>query len=267
MTVSGVSSTRSDTSGLASDSNTIAGNFDTFLSLLTTQLQNQNPLDPLDTNQFTSQLVQFSSVEQELKTNDYLASLVQSTQNASANAAVSYIGKTVTSSGVDSDLKDGQASWSFNLPQAANVTVTIKDSSGNQVYSETIAYTWGGVGDQKNPTTVDALNMWTPTNQTNNPTFSKTSNNYINSSRWVYDGSYIKLRSISLTYHLPQALISRWRMSNLEIYVSGQNLFCITKFPGYDPEVQNTVSTFTAGLENGLIPVPRSYTFGLRTSF
>jgi len=137
MTVSGVSQTSSDTSGLASDSNSIAGNFNTFLTLLTTQLQNQNPLDPLDTNQFTSQLVQFSSVEQQLKTNDYLSSLVQSTQNASANAAVSYIGKTVTSSGVDSDLKDGQAAWSFNLPQAANVTVTIKDSSGNQVYSET----------------------------------------------------------------------------------------------------------------------------------
>jgi flagellar basal-body rod modification protein FlgD len=137
MTVSGVSQTSSDTSGLASDGASIAGNFDTFLSLLTTQLKNQNPLDPLDTNQFTSQLVQFSSVEQQLKTNDYLSNLVQSTQNASANAAVSYIGKTVTSSGVDSDLKDGQAAWSFNLPQAANVTVTIKDSSGNQVYSET----------------------------------------------------------------------------------------------------------------------------------
>lgn len=143
----------------------------------------------------------------------------------------------------------------------------LQGTHGNQVYSETIAYTWGGVGDQRNPTTVDALNMWTPAKETNDPTFSKTSNNYINSSRWVYDGSYIKLRSISLTYHLPQSLIGRWRMSNLEVYVSGQNLFCITKFPGYDPEVQNTVSTFTAGLENGLIPVPRSYTFGLRTTF
>jgi TonB-linked SusC/RagA family outer membrane protein len=143
----------------------------------------------------------------------------------------------------------------------------LQGTHGNQVYSETTAYTWGGVGDQRNPTTIDALNMWSPANETNNPTFSKTSNNFINSSRWVYDGSYIKLRSVSLTYHLPQNLISHWRMSNLEIYVSGQNLFCITKFPGYDPEVQNTVSTFTAGLENGLIPVPRSYTFGLRTTF
>lgn len=138
---------------------------------------------------------------------------------------------------------------------------------GNQIFSETIAYTWGGVGDQRNPTTTDALNMWTPTHQTNDPTFSKTSNNYINSSRWIYDGSYIKLRNISLTYHLPQSLITRFKMSNLEIYVSGQNLFCITKFPGYDPEVQNNTGTFTSGLENGVIPVPKSYTFGLRTTF
>ncbi|MEA2888407.1 MAG: flagellar basal-body rod modification protein FlgD, partial [Bradyrhizobium sp.] len=55
---------------------TLAGNFQTFLTLLTTQLQNQNPMDPLDTNQFTSQLVQFSSVEQQLKTNDLLTTLV-----------------------------------------------------------------------------------------------------------------------------------------------------------------------------------------------
>ncbi|HTO66152.1 MAG TPA: flagellar hook capping FlgD N-terminal domain-containing protein, partial [Bradyrhizobium sp.] len=55
---------------------TLAGNFQTFLTLLTTQLQNQNPLDPLDTNQFTQQLVQFASVEQQLKTNDELSSLV-----------------------------------------------------------------------------------------------------------------------------------------------------------------------------------------------
>lgn len=144
---------------------------------------------------------------------------------------------------------------------------------GNQIYSETLAYTWGGVGDQRNPTTVDALHMWTPNNQTNNPTFSPTSNNAINSSRWVYNGSYVKLRNISLTYHLPSGLMGHWGMNNLEVYVSGQNLFTITKFPGYDPEVQNvtggpaTGTPFTAGLENGIIPIPRSYTFGIRAGF
>ena len=155
MTVSGVSSGSSAGTGLATDSKSIAGNFDTFLSLLTTQLKNQNPLDPLDTNQFTSQLVQFSSVEQQLKSNTFLSTLVQATQNSSNNAAVSYIGKQVTSTGVNSDLKNGAATWSFNLPTAAKVNVTIKDASGNQVYTETGSlaagagqFNWDGVGTE-----------------------------------------------------------------------------------------------------------------------
>src|ERR1700754_3604547 len=98
MSVGGVngSSGSSSSGGIASDTSTIAGNFDTFLSLLTTQLQNQNPLDPLDTNQFTSQLVQFSSVEQQLKTNDFLEALLLSNGNAASSQAVGYIGKEVT---------------------------------------------------------------------------------------------------------------------------------------------------------------------------
>ena len=60
----------------ALDNTEIASNFTTFLQLLTTQLKNQNPLDPLDTNQFTQQLVQFAQVEQQMKSNDQLSSLV-----------------------------------------------------------------------------------------------------------------------------------------------------------------------------------------------
>src|SRR3977135_1872419 len=86
-----------DASGpsLTSTSNaTLAGNFQTFLQLLTTQLQNQNPLDPLDTNQFTQQLVQFASVEQQLKTNDQLSSLIALQQMTQATQALNFVGKT-----------------------------------------------------------------------------------------------------------------------------------------------------------------------------
>src|SRR5882672_717187 len=106
-------------------SNTIAGNFNTFLQLLTTQLKNQNPLDPLDTNQFTQQLVQFSGVEQQLKTNDFLSSRVQANANSINTNAVGYIGKTVTASGTRSELANGKAVWNFSMPEAANVTVDI----------------------------------------------------------------------------------------------------------------------------------------------
>ncbi len=156
MTVSGVSGT-SSSSGSAIDKTTIAGNFDTFLQLLTTQLKNQNPLDPLDTNQFTQQLVEFSGVEQQLKTNDFLSSLVTANANSVNSSAVGYIGKTVTASGVQSELVNNKAQWNFTIADAATVTVNIKDASGNTVYTEkgnmqagSGQFTWDGTDNQGN---------------------------------------------------------------------------------------------------------------------
>ena len=137
MSVSGVgSSSTSSSSSTSTDAQTIAGNFDEFLQLLTTELQNQNPLDPLDTNQFTQQLVEFSGVEQQLKSNDYLSSLVSANSNTVNSNAVGYIGKTVSADGVKSELVNGQAQWNFNVADAATVSVDIKDANGNVVYSE-----------------------------------------------------------------------------------------------------------------------------------
>ena len=156
MTVSGVSGS-SSTSGTALDRATIAGNFDTFLQLLTTQLQHQNPLDPLDTNQFTQQLVEFSGVEQQLKTNDFLSSLVQANANTTNSNAVGYIGKTVTADGVRAELANNKAQWNFTIPDQANVTVNIKDANGNTVYTESGGmqagsgiFTWDGKDNQGN---------------------------------------------------------------------------------------------------------------------
>src|SRR5437899_11989431 len=86
-------SSSSGSSGSTSDP-TVAGNFQSFLTLLTTQLKNQNPLDPLDTNQFTQQLVEFAGVEQQLKTNDGLTSLISLQQTAQSTQALNFVGKT-----------------------------------------------------------------------------------------------------------------------------------------------------------------------------
>src|SRR5450756_665615 len=83
----------------ASDTATLASNFTTFLTLLTTQLKNQNPLDPLDTNQFTQQLVQFAGVEQQMKSNDQLTTLVSLEKTAQSTAAPGYVGATVVVDG------------------------------------------------------------------------------------------------------------------------------------------------------------------------
>mgnify|MGYP003110237915 FL=1 len=140
--VSGTSTTSG--SDLGNSRKTIADNFDTFLQLLTTQLKNQNPLEPLDTNQFTQQLVQFTSVEQQLKTNEFLEAMMQSSQNSTNAQAVSYVGKTVTASGATTDLLDGAANWIYRVDAAAeNTNITIKDASGNVVYTENLSLAAG----------------------------------------------------------------------------------------------------------------------------
>ncbi len=115
---------------------TLASNFETFLSLLTTQLKNQSPLDPLDTNQFTQQLVQFAGVEQQLKTNDTLSALLLSSQTAQAGAALNLVGREVTAFGQTSQLSDGKATWNLDSPKAGvTATITIRDSTGALVYT------------------------------------------------------------------------------------------------------------------------------------
>jgi flagellar basal-body rod modification protein FlgD len=152
MAVSGVGTT--STSAMASSRQTIADNFDTFLQLLTTQLRNQNPLDPLDTNQFTQQLVQFTGVEQQLKTNDFLEAMMTSTQTANNSQAVSYVGKVVTASGAKSELVDGAAVWHFAVGAKADINATVKDANGNVVYTKSgtvnqgeSVFTWDGIGN------------------------------------------------------------------------------------------------------------------------
>jgi len=117
------------------DANTIAGNFQTFLTLLTTQLQNQNPLDPLDTNQFTQQLVMFAQVEQQLKSNDELSTLVALEKTAQATTALAYVGQTVAVNGQTAALTNGQATWSLQVPKPSTGTITIASQTGQTVFT------------------------------------------------------------------------------------------------------------------------------------
>src|SRR5215203_4264714 len=96
----------------------IAENFDSFLMLLTTQLKNQSPLDPLDTNQFTQELVQFASVQQQLRSNETLNALL--TTAKAANASASFIGRQVTADGATARLSNGSARWVLNAARNAS---------------------------------------------------------------------------------------------------------------------------------------------------
>jgi flagellar basal-body rod modification protein FlgD len=130
----------------------IADNFQTFLTLLTTQLQNQNPLDPLDTNQFTQQLVQFAGVEQQLKQTEQLKSLIAIEKSAQSTQALIYVGNTVAVDG-SSQQFNGSATWNLNSPAAATAKVTITSATGATAYSGTYSmdkgkssFVWDGVG-------------------------------------------------------------------------------------------------------------------------
>jgi flagellar basal-body rod modification protein FlgD len=136
------------------DNTEIASNFTTFLQLLTTQLKNQDPLSPMDTNQFTQQLVEFAGVEQQMKTNTTLSTLVSLQQSAQTSQALSLVGATVVVNGTTSQLANNQASWSLNSTQPATATITITAPSGQTAYTATgtinsgsQTFTWNGVGN------------------------------------------------------------------------------------------------------------------------
>ncbi len=114
----------------------LADNFSTFLSLLTTQLKNQDPLSPLDSNQFTQQLVQMTGVEQQLASNDLLKQLVANTGSGIASA-VSLIGKDVSAVSNEARLSNGKAAWVYKLKlDAADTKIEVLNAKGAIVHSE-----------------------------------------------------------------------------------------------------------------------------------
>ena len=149
-------STAASTTGSTSSSQNamqqLSGNFDTFLTLLTTQLKDQDPTSPMDSAQFTQQLVEYSQVEQQIDTNQNLQTLISQGQSANGSYALNYLGHAVTVSGGQGALINGQANWSYTLgAQAANTTLTVSDSNGNVVYSTaggtaagTNTFSWNG---------------------------------------------------------------------------------------------------------------------------
>ncbi len=125
-------------------SSKLATDMDSFLLLLTTQLKNQDPLSPLEPTEFTSQLVAFSGVEQQITTNKHLEDLL-ALQNASlAASVVGFIGTMVEAQGNKVPLQDGTAEFSYNLSgNAKNVVVAISDSNGKIMYTQAGELTGG----------------------------------------------------------------------------------------------------------------------------
>lgn len=144
-------------------------------------------------------------------------------------------------------------------------------SQGNDIYSYTL-YELDHLSGANNATT-NALNRWTSTNTNTNVPKVSSARTRKSSDRFIYDGSFIRLKNLALGYSLPESIIGHLGMSFARIYVSGQNLFTITDYPGVDPEV-NYATTGNAvrgnsnlGFDYGSYPNMKSYTVGIQVKF
>ncbi|HST74457.1 MAG TPA: flagellar hook assembly protein FlgD [Acetobacteraceae bacterium] len=152
---SGNSSTGSTTgtaTGTSGDAlSSLSGNFSSFLSLLMTQLQNQDPTSPLDTNQFTSQLVQFAGVEQQINANTSLTQLIQLTQGSELMQASAMMGRQVAVQSDHMPLQNGSGALAFTAPAAEPAAIAIYNDAGSKIRDALVnatkgqnAWTWDG---------------------------------------------------------------------------------------------------------------------------
>jgi flagellar basal-body rod modification protein FlgD len=138
-TASSTSAATTNASAVATGSrDSIAGDFSSFLTLLTTQLKYQDPLSPMDTTQFTQQLAMFANVEQTANVNTNMKNLISVTQGSQAAAAINYIGKTVQVENPTGTLENGEAKYTYSLAgKSAATALVITNSLGRTVYSTT----------------------------------------------------------------------------------------------------------------------------------
>ena len=123
--------------GAAASQASLADNFDTFLTILTAQIQNQDPLEPMDSSKFTDQLVQFSGVEQQIKSNKQLEQLLVATTSNAGAALSGYLGQQAEIDTAGAQFTGEPINWRYDLPSdAAKTTITVTDASGRVLYSK-----------------------------------------------------------------------------------------------------------------------------------
>ncbi len=150
------SGSTSKTSATAAQ-NQLTSDVNFFLTMLTTQLKNQDPTSPLDTNQFTQQIAQYSGVQQQVTTNANLEKLLAASKQSSLTTAVGYIGKEVESKGNTGVVAGGQGAFSYILPKAAaSAEITITNASGSVVFKGK-----GDVKEGRNIVVWDGINSTT----------------------------------------------------------------------------------------------------------
>ncbi|KAA6439047.1 TonB-dependent receptor [Dyadobacter flavalbus] len=163
--------------------------------------------------------------------------------------------------------------WGMNNDfswKGLDLSIFFQASQGNDMLSYTLMELnlLSGI----NNATTDALNRWTPTNTNTDIPKAMAGRTRRVSTRWIQDGSYVRLKNLAIGYNLPKAFLDKLKISKLRIYASAQNILTFTNYEGYDPEVNyssdgNTDSNRNLGLDYGSYPNAKSYTIGLNVGF
>ncbi|MDN3663878.1 SusC/RagA family TonB-linked outer membrane protein [Algibacter miyuki] len=147
------------------------------------------------------------------------------------------------------------------------LNIFVQSLQGNEIYNAigTSTYGWGAIS--RHSTNPNSLNSWTPTNtDTNIPRLNSTVKPISTFS--IEDGSFIRLKNISLGYNLPSETLKNIGISSAKVYVSGQNLLTWTDYSGFDPEVSSGGgSDIDPGVDNGVFPNTKTVTVGINVNF
>lgn len=218
MAVDSLASVGSQSTGTSTSMGKLAQNFDQFLVLLTTQLKHQDPLSPMETNEFTQQLVSFAGVEQAINTNKNLEELVSVQKSTQALSLLNFMGNTVEAKSNQVPLIDGKATFAYDLAKAADkVTYTIKDSSGKTVHSgtgdKTIGrheYTWDGksIGGTQLPDGAYTVTVAALDKDGKAVNFTQTMIGKVSSVQITDEGAVLKLGSVQTTVDQLTQIIS-----------------------------------------------------------
>lgn len=166
---------------------------------------------------------------------------------------------------------DANPDYSFGINNTINYknftfNVLVEGVQGRQVLNVMYAAAALPVGDGRTITLQDGADVWTTSNPNAAfPALSATNINNLQSSRWLQDGSFVKVRNISLAYNFTKSMT---KFADVRLSVSGQNLFTFTKYKGYDPEVSNSGSSdVESGIDFGAYPTPQLITTGIAVTF
>jgi flagellar basal-body rod modification protein FlgD len=149
---SGTTASAATTASIGANAlSSLTSNFNSFLNLLMTQLQNQDPTAPMDSSQFTTELVQFTGVQQQISTNSSLTQLIQLTQSNQVLQSAAAVGHQVAVQSAQVPLQNGTATVQYSLPASGAVQAVVSNAAGTPVYSTTLqgsagpnSWSWNG---------------------------------------------------------------------------------------------------------------------------